>query len=79
MEDNQGAIAMSKNPTTHARTKHIDIKFHCVREAVRDGTIALTYCPTGNMLADMFTKPLPRVRFKELCELLGLTVKEMCS
>ena len=45
-EDNQGAIAMTKNPVGHKRTKHIDIKHHFIREAVSAGTIALEYCPT---------------------------------
>ena len=45
-EDNQGTIAIARNPISHARTKHIDIKFHCVREALHDGIIELVYCPT---------------------------------
>ncbi len=53
MEDNQGAIAMARNPGSHARTKHIDIRFHYVREAVQQGAIALQYCPTDIMLADI--------------------------
>ena len=45
-EDNQGTIAVARNPVSHNRTKHIDIKFHYVREALEDGIIDLTYCPT---------------------------------
>ena len=41
MEDNQGAIAIARNPVAHARTKHIDIRFHYIREAIQDGTIIL--------------------------------------
>ena len=71
-EDNQGAIAIVKNPISHARTKHIDIKFHYVREAIHDGTIELVYCPTQQMTADMLTKPLPRCHFETLRLEMGL-------
>lgn len=60
MEDNQGAIAIARNPTAHARTKHIDIRYHFVCEAMQKGTINLCYCPTKEMIADLLTKPLPR-------------------
>lgn len=49
LEDNQGAIALAKNPIGHSRTKHIDIRFHLVREAQRDGIIDIQYCPTEEM------------------------------
>ena len=71
-EDNQGTIAVAKNPVSHARTKHIDIKYHYVREALQDGTIDLVYCPTENMIADIFTKPLSRNRFEILRTEMGL-------
>ena len=58
MEDNQGAIAIAKNPIAHARTKHIDICYHFIRETIQDKTIELRYCPTDKMLADLLTKPL---------------------
>ena len=59
MEDNQGMIAMARNPVSHARTKHIDIRYHYVREAVQNQkVINLNYCPTKNMTADILTKPL---------------------
>uniref|UniRef100_A0A1X7TB01 Reverse transcriptase Ty1/copia-type domain-containing protein n=1 Tax=Amphimedon queenslandica TaxID=400682 RepID=A0A1X7TB01_AMPQE len=71
-EDNQGTIAVAKNPVSHARTKHIDIKYHYVREALQNGTIDLVYCPTENMIADIFTKPLSRNRFEILRTEMGL-------
>ena len=43
-EDNQGIIAVAKNPISHARTKHIDIKFHFVRETLQDELIEIVYC-----------------------------------
>ena len=73
-EDNQGAIAMAKNPVGHKRTKHIDIKHHFVREAVNAGTITLEYCETKHMLADILTKPLPKPQFEMLRGKLGLIV-----
>lgn len=66
LEDNQSAIAMSKNPTSHDRTKHIDIKFHFVRNAINESLIKLVYCPTDEMVADILTKPLHRGRFELL-------------
>ena len=52
-EDNKAAIAMTNNPTFHGRAKHIDIKFHFIRDQVSRGTIKLEYCPTDQMLADI--------------------------
>ena len=71
-EDNQGTIAVARNPISHARTKHIDIKFHYVREALYDRVIELVYCPTEQMTADILTKPLPRGRFETLRMDMGL-------
>lgn len=71
--DNQGSIALSKNPVHHKRTKHIDIRYHFIREAVEDGIVKLTYCPTKQMVADILTKPLPRGQFELLRSKLGLS------
>ena len=65
LEDNQSAIAVAKNSVGHKRTKHIDIKHHFIRETVQAGTINLSYCPTADMLADIFTKQLPRTQFEK--------------
>ncbi len=72
-EDNQGAIALSKNPDNHSRTKHIDVRYHYIRDLVEKKKIQVDYCPTTNMLADIMTKGLPRPRFEELCKKLGTT------
>jgi len=61
--DNQGAIALARNPQFHARTKHLDIQYHFVREHVEKQAIVLTYCPTGEMTADIFTKALAQPSF----------------
>ena len=71
-EDNTGAIAIAKNPVSHSRTKHIDIRYHYVREAVQDNLINLRYCPTEEMTADVLTKSLPRERFEKLQKNMGL-------
>ena len=61
--DNQGAIALARNPEFHARTKHIDIQYHFIREHIENGQIELTYCHTSEMTADIFTKALPQPAF----------------
>ena len=59
-EDNQGCIGMSQNPILHKSTKHIDIRFHFVRERVASEEVKLIYIKTQNQLADLLTKPLPK-------------------
>ena len=71
-EDNQSAIAMTKNPQFHGRAKHIDIKNHFIREQVAQGTITLEYCPTLEMIADILTKGLSREPFCKLREKSGV-------
>jgi hypothetical protein len=70
--DNQSAIAVAKNDQYHARTKHIDIRYHFIREVITNGTIELRYCPTQQMAADIFTKALQVKTFERLRELLGI-------
>lgn len=72
LEDNQGAIAIAKNPVDHSRTKHIDIRYHYIRECVQNGQIQVKYCPTHNMKADILTKPLVKQRFEYLRSEIGL-------
>lgn len=71
--DNQAAIRLVRNPEFHRRTKHIDVKFHIIREAYATRHIALDYISTNDQVADLLTKPLPRDRFERLPSLLGMT------
>ena len=71
-EDNQRSIAMAKNPVGHKRSKHIDIRHHFIREAVQAGTVRLSYCPSKEMVVDIFTKSLPKEQFMKLRKELGL-------
>ena len=56
MVDNQPAIALAKNPVLHDRSKHIDVKFHFLRDCVDGGQIVIEFVKTGRQLADVLTK-----------------------
>jgi len=71
--DNQGAIALARNPEYHARTKHIDIQYHFIRNLVTTNQIHLELCPSTDMIADIMTKALPRVSHVKHREAMGLT------
>lgn len=70
--DNQGAIALAKNPTNHKGSKHIETQHHFVREKVERGEVQLEYIPTDEMVADGLTKPLGKERFSRFRKALGL-------
>ncbi|KAL4176616.1 hypothetical protein KRP22_001557 [Phytophthora ramorum] len=71
-EDNQSCIKMTKNPVNHGRAKHIDIKYHHIRDEVKRGEVKLEYCETSVMLADIMTKALAGPRHTELTAALGI-------
>lgn len=71
--DNQSAIRLIKNPEFHKRSKHIDVRYHFIREKYDDKLFFLNYISTENMLADIFTKPLPAQKFNFLVAKLGVT------
>jgi histone deacetylase 1/2 len=56
--DNIGAKYLSANPVFHARTKHIEVDYHFVRERVARGLLEIDFVPSGDQIADGFTKPL---------------------
>ena len=72
LEDNQSAICLAKSQQVHGRTKHIDIKYHFIRDLVEAGRIKLTYCASEDMVADMLTKRLTIKQFEKLRLLAGI-------
>ena len=72
-EDNQAAISLSKNPQSHGRSKHIEIKYHFIREQVSKKNIEVKCCQTDNIVADMLTKGLGKEKFEKLKKLAGLS------
>nr|GFA83269.1 retrotransposon protein, putative, unclassified [Tanacetum cinerariifolium] len=62
--DNRSAIALCYNNVQHSRSKHIDIRYHFIREQVERGVVELYFVTTDYQLADIFTKELPRQRFE---------------
>src|SRR5947207_3011429 len=70
--DSQSAIALAQNPKHHARTKHIDIQYHFVRNCVEDGRLKLKYCSTEDMVADGLTKALAPERHWTLIRMMEI-------
>jgi hypothetical protein len=64
--DNESAIHMADNPVEHSRTKHIDIRYHFLKDHQQKGDIEIAYVNTHNQLADIFTKPLDEKTFSKL-------------
>ena len=75
--DNQGAIALAQNRVNHQRTKHIDIRFHFIRDVIRSGKIIVKYVGTNENIADVFTKALAKILFsKQARRLVRYTEEE---
>ena len=71
-EDNQSTICLAKSNKSHSKSKHMDIKYNFVKDMVNKNKVLLEYCPSSEMLADIFTKGLPSERFSRLRLLLGM-------
>lgn len=72
--DNKSAIALAKNPVHHDRSKHIDIKFHFIRDCVETKEVQIDHVGTDDQVVDALTKALGRVKFVELRQRLGVKV-----
>ncbi|GKC02400.1 retrovirus-related pol polyprotein from transposon TNT 1-94 [Tanacetum coccineum] len=70
--DNKSVIALSCNNVQHSRAKHINVRYHFIKEQVENRVVELYFVRTEYQLADIFTKPLPRERFNFLIEKLGM-------
>jgi hypothetical protein len=70
--DNMSAIELCKNPVHHERSKHIDTRFHFIREKVGEGKVDVEHIGTNGQLADILTKALSRVKFLEMRLKLGV-------
>eukprot|EP00253_Pinus_taeda_P027417 PITA_27417 len=76
--DNTSAISISKNPFMHSKTKHIQMKYHFLREQVLEQKVKLEYVPSKEQVADILTKPLPRETFEYLTQKLGVVDASSC-
>ncbi|KIJ41161.1 hypothetical protein M422DRAFT_172542 [Sphaerobolus stellatus SS14] len=70
--DNQSAITLVKNSEFHSRTKHINVRYHFIRENVEDEQIELVYIPTEDQVADALTKGLSKVKLDKFIDRMGL-------
>ncbi|GJT85830.1 hypothetical protein Tco_1067547 [Tanacetum coccineum] len=70
--DSKSAISISCNPVQHSKTKHIDIRYHFIKEHVERGTVEIYFVRTEYQLADLFTKALPKERFEYLVHPMGM-------
>lgn len=71
-EDNQGSIKLASNPAAHTKTKHIQIRYHAIRDAIATGEVSVEYRDTGNMIADGLTKALSKEKVIRLVEALEM-------
>jgi hypothetical protein len=70
--DNQSTISITNNPVQHSKTKHIDIRYHFIRDCAEKKLIILEKVLTDDNLADLFTKAFDRARFELLVQLIGM-------
>jgi hypothetical protein len=70
--DNQSCIKMTENPVFHDKSKHIEIRYHFIRDMVQRGALKLQYISTDEQVADVMTKPLSHVKFEHFQDKLGI-------
>ena len=73
--DNMGATSLALNPVFHARTKHIEVDVHFIRDKVIAKAIDVRFVPSEDQLADLLTKALPTPRFRDLCDKLTAVIR----
>ena len=72
-------MKLSENPVFHDKSKHIEIKYHYIRDMVQRGAVKLLYVATEEQIADVLTKPLARLKFEYFRERLGVLQIEVPS
>jgi hypothetical protein len=75
--DNQSCIKMTENHVFHDRSKHIEIRYHYIRDMVQRGALKLQYISMDEQVADVLTKPLSRVKFEYFRDKLGIVRKDL--
>jgi hypothetical protein len=70
--DNQGVIALATLKSQNRRMRHINVRYHFIRDCIESGTIKLYYTPTSNMLANGFIKALDRLKFATFVSSIGI-------
>ena len=70
--DNEGALALARNPIFHERTKHIAVKYHYIRKLIEEGIIDLVYIKSADQKSDGLTKALDKIKFKLFLNQIGL-------
>ncbi|MGI4421791.1 Ty1/Copia family ribonuclease HI, partial [Klebsiella pneumoniae] len=71
--DSQSAICLAKNQVHHSRTKHIDVRFHFIREILNEGDVLLEKISTQDNPADMLTKVVSGIKFKHCLDLINIS------
>lgn len=71
--DNKSTISITRNPTLHGRTKHIDTRYHFIRDLIREGTLDVVHCGTNDQIADILTKALPNCKHEYFRDALRVT------
>lgn len=70
--DNKSTIELAKNPVHHERSKHIVVRFHFIREHVKEGNLRMIHVVSRDQVADIFTKPLPTVLLENVKMMIGM-------
>jgi hypothetical protein len=70
--DNQSCVKLSENPVFHDKSKHIEIKYHYIRDMVQRKEVLVQYLPTDEQVVDVLTKPLTRMKFEYFRDRLGM-------